>query len=675
MFARLAVVTLLACAACHGSDDYHVQAPLHDAAIDAAPCAYTSCASEHATCGPIGDGCTATLDCGSCTAPDFCGGGGTAFACGGGSGSGACVPATCASTGAACGAVADGCGGMTPSCGTCPTGQTCGGAGVANQCGAPPCTGLCTQQDACPAQPHTTISGRVTAPGHDDVATWGVADPIYGALVYIPNGSAGPPRYGVAPFAPGVACGTCNSQVSGEPLVSVTTGVDGTFILDDAPCGTDIPLVIQLGRWRRMITIPAVACCANTALAAAQTHLPRTRTGAPGDLYSDLPQIAVSTGAVDALHCVLRKAGIADSEFTNPDKPGRVHLYAGNGAVIDAATPAASTLTASAATLARYDQVLFECVGARDTKPAAEQQRVIAYADAGGRVFATHFAYVWLTNHDGTTSPPAGPKPFSQTATWDVDQGSFDSANALVDQTPQADASTHARRVAFAQWLQLVGASTALGQLALANVRHDLDAISSVPATASATPPQRWLYVGGTPFSGAVHYTFDTPIAYAPSPAPTTQCGRVVYSDFHVSDAAAGGITFPAECADAPMTPQERALEFMLFDLASCIGPPASACTPRTCADQHVGCGPAGDGCDDGVVLHCGGCVDGTVCGQGGPSTCGTGLCTPRTCADAGAECGPIGNGCGGVLQCGACAAGETCGGGGQANHCGLVLQ
>ena len=184
-------------------------------------------------------------------------------------------PRTCAGAGADCGKIADGCGGLTASCGTCPTGEVCGANGVANMCGVEACTGLCAQQNACTNQPHTTITGKVTTPGHDDIATWGPPDPIYGALVYVPNGSAGPPRYGVTAFAPGVACDSCESLVSGAPLVTATTAVDGTFTIDNAPCGTAIPLVIQLGRWRRQITIPSVACCANTALTAAQTHLPR----------------------------------------------------------------------------------------------------------------------------------------------------------------------------------------------------------------------------------------------------------------------------------------------------------------------------------------------------------------------------------------------------------------
>ena len=57
--------------------------------------------------------------------------------CGTGGTAGACVPTTCAATGKTCGSTPDGCGG-TLQCGSCALPQTCGGAGVANVCGAPP---------------------------------------------------------------------------------------------------------------------------------------------------------------------------------------------------------------------------------------------------------------------------------------------------------------------------------------------------------------------------------------------------------------------------------------------------------------------------------------------------------------------------------------------------------
>ncbi len=38
-----------------------------------------------------------------------------------------------------------------------------------------------------------------------------------------------------------------------------------------------------------------------------------------------------------------------------------------------------------------------------------------------------------------------------------------------------------------------------------------------------------------------MHYTFDTPVGAAPA----NQCGRVLYDDFHVEDAATDFTTFP----------------------------------------------------------------------------------------------------------------------------------
>ena len=665
----LCIAILVLVGACKSDHNFPIATPV-DAAPAAPPCYLVTCANAGATCGPIGDGCGNSLACGSCTSPDFCGGGGTLFECGGGTGSGACVAKTCASAGADCGLIADGCGGVAASCGACGTGELCGANGIANVCGVPACTGLCAQQDACANQPQTTITGKVTAPGHDVTATWGTPDPIYGALVYVPNGSDGPPRYGVAAFPVGVACDSCSSLVSGSPLVTATTAVDGTFTLTNAPCGTSVPLVIQLGRWRRQILIPSVGCCATTTLTTAQTHLPRTHLGETGDLRSDIPLMAVSTGDVDTLHCVLRKTGIADSEFTNPSGAGRVQLYRDNGAVISSSTPAAASLVDSASTLDRYDLVLFECVGEQVAKTTAEQTNLLGFANAGGRVFATHFGYTWLTNSGETTNLTA-PKPFSQTASWNVNQGSSDGVTALVDQALQSDPATQTRRIAFANWLKIAGASTTLGQIALDAVRHDFDAVTATIATASATPAQRWLYSATQP----LHYTFDTPIAYAPNPLPTKQCGRVLYSDFHVSDATSSNQIFPAECVAGPLTPQEKTLEFMLFDLAACIGPQVSACIPRTCEQLNLGCGPSGDGCDDGVVIECGACSNGEVCGQAGASQCGTGLCAPRTCADAGATCGELGNGCGGLLDCGSCPDGAACGSDSVPNVCGTRLE
>jgi hypothetical protein len=199
-----------------------------------------------------------------------------------------------------------------------------------------------------------------------------------------------------------------------------------------------------------------------------------------------------------------------------------------------------------------------------------------------------------------------------------------------------------------------------------------------------------------------MHYTFDTPVGNPPA----QQCGRVLFDDFHVENVSnSGGQTFPKECATGPMTPQEKLLEFMIFDLGSCVAPPT--CTPKTCTQQGAQCGAIGDGC--GNILSCGTCPanqacvgnqclgctpktcaqQGFMCGMQGDGcgnavdcgpcppnetcidgTCKVGTCTPQTCAQENAMCGSIGDTCGAIVDCGSCPAGQICGGCGTPNQC-----
>jgi hypothetical protein len=115
-----------------------------------------------------------------------------------------------------------------------------------------------------------------------------------------------------------------------------------------------------------------------------------------------------------------------------------------------------------------------------------------------------------------------------------------------------------------------VGASANPGELVLKEAEHSVDSVDSDLA-------RRWIY--GTDPEGIAdttrvpemvqYFSFTTPVG-----AP--ECGRMVFSDLHVS--FGGGddadTPFPDRCNASPdgeLSPQEKALEFMIFDLSSCI--------------------------------------------------------------------------------------------------------
>jgi hypothetical protein len=628
-------------------------------------CGLQTCQSAGAVCGVVGDGCGSLLNCGSCPTNQGCVMGKCVM------GMGMCTPKTCADQGFNCGLAGDGCGNPN-NCGPCVAPQICGGGGKGNVCGVS-CSNLCKQQVVCDGG-STTISGTVLAPTNMALG-YGTPDPLPNALVYVPNGT-------VQPFSSGVSCDACGAEVTGSPLVSVASGVDGTFVLPNAPCGTSIPLIIQLGRWRRHITIPNVACCANTALNGDQTRFPRQQNEG-GDPLNNIPKIAVATGAVDPIECILPKIGIDVSQFSNPGGTGPVQLFQGtgcyrqgrfgvvtgaSGAAIDATTPLAEkALWPSAGTLANYDAVIADCVDCEIDQfsstvvTATTQKNVLNYLNAGGRLFASHYSYVWLYNLS----------PFSGTASWNVNQcwptaGAACFPTNTTGFTADVD-SSFPDGMLFANWLNKIGAATA-GQFTAFEVRHDFTAVNA--------PSERFLYVDpGSAAAGAwagipLEYTFNTPVGGA------NQCGRVMFSDFHVNTngMCAGTCTFPAECgAAAPMTAQEKVLEYMLFNLTSCVPPTMQGCTPTTCKALGFNCGAAGDGC--GGILKCGDCPSGQTCGENMPNVCGPGtvMCTPATCQSLGFNCGAAGDGCGGILQCGTCPMGQTCGGTGIPNVCGAV--
>ena len=453
------------------------------------------------------------------------------------------------------------------------------------------CVNLACDQVTCPGGGTTSVTGKV----YD---TSGQVQ-IYNALVYVPNGQ-------VLPFTPGVSCDRCEAFTSGSPLIVALTGSDGAFTLSNVPVipdGGTLPLVIQVGRWRRQVALPAVPACTSTPITNHDTtRLPRNKS------EGDIPQMAIATGGADPFECLLLKMGISPSEFTNPDAGGRIHYYVSDspGPGLDKVPPAPpeSTLLNDAGTLMNYDVVLLPCEGGeyrRNNVGNPQPQNLVQYAGAGGRLFTTHYGYVWQAFSENN--------PFPTTGDWRPQ--SCDSYTSPLQVTVD---QTFAKGQAFSQWLVNVGSSTDAGFLTLHESRHDLF------ATTSAS--QRWLYTNipnsictGSP-PAVEHMTYNTPLNPPPLPdgGPGVQCGRVVYSDFHVSASALyaddGGLRFPDACIPGALSAQEKALLFMLMDVSSCVQSDNPTCGTlgQSCSQGSPCCGtlscvdPTGHPCAGGVI-------------------------------------------------------------------------
>ncbi|MBX3189541.1 MAG: carboxypeptidase regulatory-like domain-containing protein [Labilithrix sp.] len=406
--------------------------------------------------------------------------------------------------------------------------------------GETPCQGLECKRVACDdPSVTTTITGKVYDPAG--------ANALYNVMVYIPGGPNGDAE--LPEIKEGVSCETCAS-VALSPMVSTLTNTKGEFTLENVPVDKDVPVVVQVGKWRRKLKFDVTKACEANKVPDREFRLPRN--GSEGDM----PHIAVTAGGCDALECLLRGIGIDDSEFVpGHSTAGHIHVFNGSGGDFPGA-PAAGGSTADPfggelwndpAKMASYDMVMLSCEcsetnenkGGAVGRPGARQS-MWDYANMGGRIFATHFHYTWFKN-----SPQ---QDWQQTANWNASGGG--SGVHDVD-------TTFPKGVAFADWLVNVNASTTPGKIQLTDVTNSLSNVNA--------PVQAWIKKSET----AVRYfSFNAPT----DAEPENQCGRAVYSDLHLMGISAGGNSFPDGCpAAGGLSAQQKALEFMFFDLAGCV--------------------------------------------------------------------------------------------------------
>ena len=418
------------------------------------------------------------------------------------------------------------CGGQSPSGNGASAGSggtTTGGHG-GHGGEVPTCVDLECQQVTCDNGATTRVTGTVYSPALQS------PDPLPNVVLYVPNDV-------VVPFQPGVACEACGSEISGKPLVLARSAFDGSFTLENVPVGQNIPLVIQSGRWRRQVTIPQVEACVETKLPAELTHLPRNKA------QGDIPKMAIQTGRLDALECTLAKL-IDVAEMTPPSGDGRVHLYRATGKDMNPPLPLSSQLWSDLDTLKQYDTVLMPCSASSVPYEIPQQGRdnLRSFADVGGRLYITHAGGSWMTT---------APEPFPGFIAWNNQKDPASPLSCNVDTTFQ-------KGMTFADWLEHLGVSPIHGQLSLTEPQWYIDSVSP--------PAQRWVS-SSSPVT-VQHFTFNTPTS---APAGT-QCGRVLFSNYHV--VAGGEGLFPSTCpAGDALTTNEKLVEYMLFDVTGCIEP------------------------------------------------------------------------------------------------------
>jgi hypothetical protein len=431
------------------------------------------------------------------------------------------------------------------------------GTGDASSDGPRGCVGLqCDVPGGCT----TSITGTVYDPAG--------LNPLYDAVVFIPIDASGP----LSPIRSGTnSCNTCEVSI-GDYVVATNSLSDGTFKLTGVPAGENIPIVVQVGKWRRMATIPQVVACANTALpGASMTRLPAKRS------EGNIPQMALVTGGQDNLGCFLAGAGLDPSEYSAPHAGGRLDIYQGlpsgaggapglsSGTAGDCTSDNASCVWNSTTNLEAYDIVLFACEG--DTFDPAESSNPVtnkttmskaalhAWLDEGGKVFATHYQYTWFKN---------GPSDFQGVADWLGGSGGGDTGLYSID-------TTFPKGMVLGEWLGMLSALSNQGQIGLMQVGESVGAVNP--------PTQRWIYNPAadvqTGLSNNTKYmSFLTPIGGVPDASMTgdagpSYCGKAVFSDLHAGGSPAGAI--PKACPGPPLSAPLKALEFLFFDLSACV--------------------------------------------------------------------------------------------------------
>jgi hypothetical protein len=204
--------------------------------------------------------------------------------------------------------------------------------------------------------------------------------------------------------------------------------------------------------------------------------------------------------------------------------------------------------------LEKYDLLLLgcECFHELGNKGVRAWQAMTNYLARGGRVFGSHYMYVWYMY----TPDPA----LAGAVSLATDPASYVTAT-----NPILINTSFPKGKAMADWMKFLDPSKVYGQLAADEVFGHLVAAS--PATA-----QVWGSSG--PNSGPRIVSVNTPAGLPHD----QQCGRAVHLDAHVFSTkrlpvgpiSSPQYSYPNICGKE-LRDGEEALAFLFFDLAACV--------------------------------------------------------------------------------------------------------
>jgi hypothetical protein len=355
------------------------------------------------------------------------------------------------------------------------------------------------------------LTGKVVAPEG--------TIPISGALVYLVPG----PPDGITD---GVFCDRCVLLDVTTP--NVFTATDGTFNLPAYWTGPQY-LVVQKGQFRRVRQVNVVE--GDQPVDLALTTLPGMMDKANGD---DIPKMAILVGAWDDIGASLTKLGMQEGSFdrfqgTWPPNPN------------DPLNP--SKLVHEAATINRYHIVFMPCDSSDGTvcsysyaQDTETQTNLAQFVAAGGKLYVTDYSYDYIT------------QIWPDHMTWVNQTDAFGSACLTGSYTAPAVVEDQGME----DWLAVQGITS----FSLEANWTIVDQVYPVPDTdPDGNPititPKVWVS-GQTPSNGLKPST----ISFERS------CGRVLYSTYHT------------EGNGSDFLPQEKALLYVLLEVAVCVGQP-----------------------------------------------------------------------------------------------------